>query len=483
MKRLVTFLAAAALLAVCGIAAADDAELLAEIQALKNRVAELETQQQHLTAEQRNAELLEQLVKEIDVQPRAAGDTTLMAGYDKRFFIQSADEQFRLEFDTRLQFRYYYLMVDDCEDGVLTAEGIKTSDGVDTSAQGFEIERARLYLSGHVLKDLKYKITLAAGDDSGDAYLYEYELKYSFMPELGIRVGRFKGPYGKQETTSSGRLMLVDRSLANEVFNIDRVTGVELFGKCEMGDVMPEYRVMAFSGLRNNNEFPVVENDNSVGLAARVAVPLMGATSKDFENESDLAWHDNPVAQIGCSFAYGNDREEDHFLGGESDRYKFLAPSAYDCRSDVFTLGGEMALFGADVAFKSNGLSLNLEGFLQCVDVDSREVDDASDFGSVRNGIGGDQFDNYGWTAQAGYFIVPQTFEFAGRVSGVCVDGTNDMYEYAGGWNWYLSGQDLKLSMDLTYIDDLPIESSSPSFYGIQNNSLFMVRTQLQFQF
>ena len=65
----------------------------------------------------------------------------------------------------------------------------------------------------------------------------------------------------------------------------------------------------------------------------------------------------------------------------------------------------------------------------------------------------------------------------------VHVDHANDSYEYSGGWNWYLSGQDLKLSMDVTYIDDLPLISGTPGFDGVQNNSLLLVRTQLQFHF
>ena len=85
--------------------------------------------------------------------------------------------------------------------------------------------------------------------------------------------------------------------------------------------------------------------------------------------------------------------------------------------------------------------------------------------------------------AQAGYFVVPKKLELVSRVGGVHIDNTNDSYEFAGGWNYYIYGQDLKLSMDLTYIDDLPITSSSANFDGVQNNSLMMLRTQLQFQF
>jgi len=299
-----------------------------------------------------------------------------------------------------------------------------------------------------------------------------------------VKAGRFKGPFGKQEPGSTAKLQMVDRSLADKVFNIDRVSGVEGFGMFDMGDVKPEYRVAVFNGFRNNNDAMYSDTDNSPGLAGRLMFPLMGSSSADFDAESDIEFHENPVAMLGVSYAYANDRCEDHFLGGNNDSYKFLGKSAVDGKTDVFELGGETNMIGADMSLKYSGLSVNVEGFYQNLDVDSKEWADAADFGNaVRTGLISDELDNYGWHLQSGYFIVPKSFELTSRISGVHPDGSNDSYEYAGGWNWYLSGNDLKLSMDLSYIDDLPVVNSAANYHGIQNNALFLIRTQLQFQF
>jgi len=500
MKIWTTLLMAGVVLAGTSVAwSATDADLSAQVQILQQRVAELEAKQTDQAIQQKNAELIRQLVTEMAAnQKNAAADTGMTAGYDKRFFIKSADDQFKLQFDTLLQFRYSYLLSDD-GDKNLQKDGTRyiydadfddyvyTNDGVDSSAQGFDLERARLYLTGQVLKDLKYKIVLEGDDDSNGSkgvYMYEYELNYSFIPELGARLGKYKVPFGKQEPGSSGKLMLVDRALATDVFNLDRGTGVEAFGTFDLGEIKPEYRAMVFTGFRNNDNVPVAQNDNSPSLATRLAIPLMGASMEDFADESDLSFHENPVALIGTSYAYANDRTEDHFLGGDNDSYKFLGKSAYDGDTDVFTLGGETNMIGAYMSFKYSGLSVNVEGFYQNLDVDSKEWADAADFGNaVRTGLLSDALDNYGWHAQSGYFIVPKSFELTSRVSGVHPDGSNDSYEYAGGWNWYLSGNDLKLSMDLSYIDDLPVVNSAANYHGIQNNALFLIRTQLQFQF
>lgn len=465
-----------------------DTDLQAQIQALQSRISELEEQQSDQAFRQRNGELIRQLVEEFSTEYQAAADSGVTAGYDGSFFIKSTDDQFKLSIDTRLQFRHYYLRTDD-GDNDLETDGTRASDGdgVDSSASGMELERARLYFKGHVMKDLKYLIALSMGDDDSpedNTRLYEYFLSYAFSPEFGLKAGRFKGPFGKSETTSSGSQGMIDRSLANEVFNISRVQGIEAFGEVAMGDDTGHYRVAVFNGLQSDAHTPTVDNDNSPGIAARLAIPLNGSSPADFKNESDLKNHDNPVSQVGFSAAWANNRDEDHFAGGESDDYEFLAQSSADNHTDIFELGGEMVLGGVDYSFKHQGFSLNLEGFVQCIDVDSGEVSDESDFGnSTRTGTNDSKVTNYGWSAQSGMFLVPKKFELVGRVGGVCVDSSNNSYEYAGGWNWYLSGQDLKLSMDVTYIDDLPLISGSPGFDGVQNNSLLLVRTQLQFHF
>ncbi|MBN2210128.1 MAG: hypothetical protein JW709_01920 [Sedimentisphaerales bacterium] len=501
MRKLTTLLTLGVILLMVSAApAGSDQDVQAQLQALQQRVAELEAQQNQQALQQRNAELIREMVAELAAQPiNQSADTGITAGYDKRFFIKTTDDQFRLEFDTLLKFGYSYLNTDD-NNRKLNVDGSRAGnlDGADPSGHGFELETARLYLQGHVLKDIKYAIALEGDDESGTEFLYSYELSYSFMPEFGVKVGKFKAPFGKQETTSESRFMLVNRSLANEVFNLDRCVGVEVFGELDMGEVKPVYQAMVFNNARQNENAPYVSHDNAVDLAGRLMVPLMGASVEDFENESDLEFHDNPVAMVGCSLAYLNDRMEDTFGGGGTSNYTFLGKSYTDGildtdgRTDIYQFGGECEMVAADVSMKYQGLSVTLEGFYQHIDVDSGEFDFANTFGTGRNSydpitgralIDGYEVDNWGWYAQAGYFIVPKKFELVSRISDVCVDTANDSYEYCGGWNWYLSGQDLKLSMDVTYIDDLPLVSTSPNFYGVQNNSLFLIRTQLQFQF
>jgi len=490
MKQWAIILAMAGVLTVGSAAwGASDAVLEAKVEALQRQLDALKVQQEEQGQELRNQELVRQLLSELSSDAhRVAADTGVTAGYDRNFFIKSNDDQFRLDIGTRFQFRHSYAFTDDGNNN-LTKEGLAASggDGVDASASSFEVERARLEFSGHIMKDIQYYIQLDMDDDDGgSAGLLDYIVSYSFMPELGVTVGRQKAAFGKQENTSSGRLMFADRSLVNEVFNLGRGTGVEAFGVLAVDDVTNvHYRAGVYNEFRTTGSTPNAHNDNSPAFAARAVIPQMGATPADFENESDLAYHENPVSQFGTSFAYTNNRSEDHFNGGESDNFDVLVAGG-DGLTNVMEVGGEVTQVGVDWAFKQQGTSVILEGFYQHADLDGGEAMFAHDFGSARDaaGVKGYEFDNFGWTAQTGVFIVPQEFELICRVGGICVENSNDSYEYAAGWNWYpAKSQDVKVTMDVTYIDDLPVVSSAPDLDGVQNNSLLLVRSQVQFQF
>ena len=483
MRKMMIALGLALLLSGSAVMAASESDMQAQIDSLQAQLNELKAQQAKSDTDQRTAELLNELAANPNQQ---AQNTGITAGYDQRFFIRSADDSFSLNFDTLGQIRYSYARSDDGNDDLLQdgtrEDPFVPTRGIDPDNSAFELERARVTLIGHVLKDLEYLITLEGDSDRGESgdFVYEYWVRYPFMKELGVGAGKVKMPFGKQNPNSSSGLMLVDRSLADTVFNIDRSTGAEIYGTLDFGDVaQPFYRLGVYNGFRNNERVPFEENDNSPALAARLAVPLGGATVNQFQNESDIENHENMVAMIGGSAAYTDDTVENNAAGGDGRSYTFLAKDLTTDRTRPFLMGGKAFLLGADASLKYAGLSVTGEGFAQFINTDAQDLDPTD--AAVLNGR---NFDNYGWYVQAGYFIVPKTFELAGRVGGVVVDDSQDAYEYAGGWNWYLSkSQDLKLSMDLTYIDHLPMQSTTTNYYGVQGESLWLLRSQLQFMF
>ena len=161
-------------------------------------------------------------------------EAPILAGWDKKdgFFIRSSDNNFLLKIGGRLQLRYTYKGRDQRGEAPSTPE----ESGVDDSF--FEIERARISFSGHVLSpNLTYNYTLD-GDTDGAGVLdtfyafVQYAASKSWWDNnlMTIGAGIWKPHFLRQEATSSGAQQFVDRSLANEFFNVSRNLGVWLEG-------------------------------------------------------------------------------------------------------------------------------------------------------------------------------------------------------------------------------------------------------------
>jgi len=89
-----------------------------------------------------------------------------------------------------------------------------------------------------------------------------------------------------------------------------------------------------------------------------------------------------------------------------------------------------------------------------------------------------------GAQVQLGYFLIPKKLELAARVGAVwdIGPGSEGVWEYAGGLNYYLQGHNCKLQLDVTKINELPIRGSSANFADV-NDDVTMFRAQLQVAF
>jgi Phosphate-selective porin O and P len=153
-----------------------------------------------------------------------------LAGYDKGFFIRSADGKNELGIQARVQARFTYLSRDP---------GMNDAN--------FSIPRARLTLHGHLFgEDLSYKFQTDFG--KGNATLKDFYLDYQLLEDtLVLRVGQYKKPFSRQQLTSSGNQELVDRAITDKAFGAGRDIGFSLQNNFEKSPTF-EYSVGLFNG-------------------------------------------------------------------------------------------------------------------------------------------------------------------------------------------------------------------------------------------
>lgn len=330
--------------------------------------------------------------------------------YDKGTRLEFPDTGVSMKINTQIQTRYTFTDVDE------------DSGGINTSS--FEVRRARLIVSGNALhNEFSYYLqTDFVGNDDGDAAspeLRDAYIQWHACDWASVRMGQFKTMIGRQFNTSSWKLQFPDRSVAANQFDLDRQQGAA--GYAELADGMLLVSAGVFNGISDGEGInrPGLDTKHTGVVTARVNV--MG--EMDSYSEGDVDWTDDMGLSLGGAYAY-SDTEQ-------------------DITQDDITV---------DANLKMAGLSLHGEFFYRSTDVD-----------------GGEEAEPLGWYAQAGYFLMPKTFEVAARYSSVdCDDGKsqdgicdgNDKVNAADiSLNYYWWKHQLKAQLAYAFLNEEPVGS------------------------
>ncbi len=379
-----------------------------------------------------------------------------------RPFLKSEDGNFTARFGTRLQLRY-------------TFQGRDENRGTgNTSDRSWgELERARFKMHGNFFNEnLKYKIEFDGESDAGGANLtdayFEYESKQDATAHTwSIGAGQWKPFFGRQEKMSSGKQLLVDRSLAMEYFSIDRNIGLFLTGRKEFGGDDGQalnYEFAVTNGFDSvNRNIGNGETDQVPAFVAHVDLDIMGMMGKDALSSGDLKRIPEPRLTAGASFASDQNNGS---AGNTNLEYKIYQ-------------------FAVDTVFKCSGFSLNAEYFGRFLDIPDDGTDSAYSHGAY---------------IESGYMLT-DSLQVVGRGSAVWdPEGPSNSaaVEAGGGLNYFFKSHNLKLSGDIVYLDIPPVmilatekfPGSATAVGGISSSSAnldvmqgVMVRFQAQLDF
>jgi len=246
----------------------------------------------------------------------------------------------------------------------------------------FRIRRAKTKFEGWAYtKDLTYEVQLNWPDTANP--LEDVAINYDLTKgkkAFQIKFGQYKVPFGRQELTSSGSQQFVDRALVTNRFARGRDIGVQLWGLPAGGKV--DWRV----GIFNGNGRTVSRNDNDkYQLNARLTFQPFGDVKY---SEGDFESTTKPLLAIAAEY---ENNERPVAAAGSTPAHNV-----------------EKEIVGADVVFKYKGFSFFTAYHDSTNDRDNNVAD----------------FDDGGFVAQVGYFIIPQKFELAARLAEI--DPNND---------------------------------------------------------
>lgn len=351
-----------------------------------------------------------------------------LAGWNRKFTLQSADGRFRLNLGGRLQAYYEFLRPDAATDRVTNGSTF-TGKPLTEATSLFRIRRARMVMDGNVYDpSLEYEMQLELAGSS--ATLKRAYVNWKKSDELQLRAGRFKAPFGRQQLVSIFKQQLTDRSLASNEFTKGDDDGVMIWGTPRNG--VFEYYLGVFNGDGTNRN---AQQDARNQWFARAVWSPRGRFAY---SESSLGFAATPQWSFGANASLNGGWLYD--VNGKAG----IQGPVQSCDQNACTVdhGDDASITsaGVDASFTWNRFSSTAEWF-------GRRVKPRQ--ASLRN------VDANGWYVQAGWFIQPGKSEAGWRYGAVDVDthvptgGSREMSVFL---NRYLHGHNYKVQTELTEI-------------------------------
>jgi hypothetical protein len=309
------------------------------------------------------------------------------------------------------------------------------------------IRRSRLKFDGFAFSpDLEYKfeLGLANRDISGvseftsntSRYILDAVVKWRFYKNFVVWFGQTKLPGNVERIISSGDLQLVDRSLLNSRFNIDRDMGIQLHHHFYLTD---KFLIReAFSLAQGEGRNVTTGNEGGHQYTARLELFPMGEFTKEGEySGADLVREQHPKLMLAVAYDTNQDAVRTRSNQGS---FMFNDTGLYETTINTLFL---------DASFKYTGFSFMAEYARREANNPIARNSDGSPTGDVV--LIGDAVN-----MQAGY-LFQNNWEVSGRYTHIepeaVITANDPESQYTLGLSKYLAGHKLKIQTDISYLD------------------------------
>ena len=362
------------------------------------------------------------------------------------FDLKGKDNSWSMNIGARMQF-------------LGTSTWSSRGSGLSDQETSMLVRRARLKFSGFAFSPkLKYKIELGLSnrDISGASaytsnaprYILDAVLKWNFHENFVLWVGQTKLPGNRERVISSANMQLVDRSLLNSRFNIDRDMGIQLrhhFNASENFVVKEAFSIAQGEG-RN------VTTGNLGGLQYTTRIELLpfgDFTSKGDYSGGDLKREESLKWAFAASFDLNNNA-----VKNRSNQGSYMTNDTGFYQTNITTLF-------VDTMLKYKGFSFMGEyAYRDAADPLAKNSD---------NSLTGDKvLTGKSLNLMSGY-LFKNNWEVSGRYTNVTYDkflSKGAENQYTIGFSKYISGHKLKIQSDVSYLD--VVNKTNQMMYRLQ---------------
>lgn len=336
----------------------------------------------------------------------------------KGFVLKTEDGKYEMQIAARLQLRF---AVPDDQDPITFADFLNQDTRV------FKINRARLKVGGHAYQPwIKYYFEY----ELSRSLLLDFRVMIEKWPWMNFKAGQWKVEYTRERFISSGDQQLVDRSLLNRIFTVDRQQGVEIYGNLDGGGIANfSYWAAVLTGMGRG----ATQNDDSKMMYfGRFQWNFLGR-EVPFSG-GDLKISQKPAGIIAIA-GITNTSPYTRFSttgGGNLAGFEGTNDAQYTVKQ-----------YQVETAFIYKGFSWSSE-------IHHKNIYD--NFDEVSTDLGGFYL-TAGYLAHQALDFWPEPLEIALRYAEIRPDlniPSNKQREAAVAFNWFFSGHKSKLTTELT---------------------------------
>jgi len=311
------------------------------------------------------------------------------------------------------------------------------------------VRRARIKGNGFAFSP---KITYKFEYDVANGYVLDAVVKWNFTGKWTVWFGQTKLPGNIERVFSSQKLQLVDRSLLNSKFTLDRDAGAQLRHHFKLGNTFLVREIFAVSQGEGLND---KSKSTGNGYTGRIELlPFGNFTKKGDYFAADLKREKTPKLMLSATYDFNQNAmlsrgQKGDYLIGDLENLQTLFIDAH------FKYQG-FSFFGEYVDRKTSDGSPLLENSF----VDGESIDECYYTGESIN-------------LQLGY-LMKNNWEIAGRYTNVNANDlydNNDLNQYTIGFSKYVVGHNLKVQTDFSYSTE----------QGENDKLLFRLQTEFNF--
>ena len=307
----------------------------------------------------------------------------------------------------------------------------------------FRVRRARITVTGDYTEHFDFKVegdfsfsdtaltirdangrTLGSNSTRTSFSATDVFINWHTYPELNVKAGQYKAPFGFEQLTPDPSVISIERSLVTDALTPERQIGVQVWGK-PFANLWPQEKdvLTYYAGIFNGTGRNITVNDNNEFMYVG-RLEVLALKTKILNEDANL--------RVGVNGVFSRDDP------GASVSNVVRENSDGSLAAYSLPTAGERTEYGFDAALHLGRFDLIAEYINDRIS--PRRINNVAPLFNT--------FEPNGYYVQGSYFLIPKTLQLVAKWESFDPDQFNDddLHSITGGVNYFIHGNNIRLA-------------------------------------